>query len=216
MRFQYGGPAVSALSLHVTESVATIALLKGVRPQRRADQMPARVTADGSLWRFHASSVLTGDDILVVAPTEGTGRWIREVGAACLEMPFTFAKTDGALHLTVAAGFVILPFEFAWKVTTNFTGGSSSTIGVSSTNIAGSTTKGDLLGGAAGDLAAALTTTLSPNLGTIGTVFDTLAERRKFIKGGDTIRHDRITSAFTTGVGALLLACQIVKNPLAA
>jgi hypothetical protein len=92
------------------------------------------------------------------------------------------------------------------------TGGSSSAIGVSSSKT-GFTTKGDLLGGATGDVAAALTAALSPANGTIGAKMDTVAELHTTLwKAADIIRFDRITSAFTAGSGAVNVVADILTN----
>jgi hypothetical protein len=192
--------------------MATMTTLKAIPADRRVAGMLALVVADGSLWRFHASSALTGDDILVAAPGAGSGRWLRMPGATTLVMPFTFATADAAALLTIPTGCAVYLEEIWWEVTANFTGGSSSAIGVSSakTNFS---TKGDLLGGAGGSEAAALTAAGSPNFGTIGAAFDTLAKRRPALwVAGDIIRHDRITSAFTAGTGNVVAKVNIRKN----
>ncbi len=116
-----------------------------------------------------------------------------EAGATTLQLPVGFATADAAVIFTVPTGkrlFVGRPF---WEVTQAWTGGSSSAIGLSSSNAAYNT-KGDLLGGATGDVLAGLT------VGFKGTIGAKLASNGVVVLvGGDTVRFDRITSAFTAG-----------------
>jgi hypothetical protein len=74
---------------------------------------------------------------------------------------------------------------------------------------------GSLLGGATGDVAATLTATLGSVYapGTIGTDWDTIAKRRCLWKPTDTIRFDRITSAFTAGAGNIIVVADLLRNP---
>ena len=95
-----------------------------------------------------------------------------------------------------------------WKITTGFAGGSSSAIGVAAT---GHTTAGDILGGAAGDVEATLTA--GTKAGTIGAKMDSDAElHAQILPAATTIRLQRITSAFTAGVGAAGLVAELVAN----
>lgn len=188
----------------------TLAALKAVGADDRAHGMQA-VLADGSRWWFHSSSALTADDVLVVAPTAGSGRWLRAVGFALLELAFTFATADAAVLLTVPAGAKLQLLEPAWKSDVSLTGGSSSAIGLSS-NKTGFTAKGALLGGAAGDVAATLVAATTLTMGTIGSGFDTLAKRRVIWEPTETIRFDRITSAFTAGSGKAVVAANVIAN----
>jgi hypothetical protein len=209
----YGDSAARAVSGRIAAPQSTLALLKALAPEQREDGMRATVLADGSSWRFNASSALTGDDILVAAPSSGTGRWLRAEGVALLKIPFTFATSDAAVLLTIPAGCILSLHNFAWDIDTGMTGGSSSAIGVSSSNHTGHTTKGDLLGGAAGDVAATLVaSTADYTAGTIGAAFHTVANRRPAMKAADTLRFDRITSAFTAGAGSVLVFCTIDQN----
>ena len=120
-----------------------------------------------------------------------------------LKLPFTFATADAAVLLTIPTitnGAVGLQIDsLFWEITTSFTGGASSAIGISSTN-ANYNTKGDLLGGASGDVAATLVSTgLTYKGGTIGAKFG--SNGKVVLVAGDVIRFDRITSAFTAGAG---------------
>jgi 3-hydroxyisobutyrate dehydrogenase-like beta-hydroxyacid dehydrogenase len=144
----------------------------------------------------------------VVAPTAGTGVWVRVDTEVDLGFAFDFNKADAAVLYTVPTNAILHVRRGYWKVTTSFTGGASSAIGLSSSNAAYNT-KGDLLGGAAGDVAAALTSGAPVRPGTIGAK----TAAGVFLVGGDTIRFDRVTSAFTAGVGEAHLICDILANP---
>jgi hypothetical protein len=100
----------------------------------------------------------------------------------------------------------LTPEHGYWEVTTGFTGGSSSAIGISSSNSTGHTTKGDLLGGSGGDVAATLVAGYPS-----GTIGADIAAGLMMV-AADTVRFDRITSAFTAGAGAAHLVGFLV-NP---
>lgn len=180
-----------------TASVATLAALKALAATDPAHVQGnvVLVDADGSEWVYSTSSTLTGDDIFVVTPTNAAGRWLRRTGYVDLGLTFTYATADAALLATLPTGARMKVMGGYWEVTTGFTGGSSSAIGVSSSNSTGHTTKGDLLGGSSGDVAATLVAGYPS--GTIGA--DVAAGL--MLVAADTIRFDRITSAFTAGAG---------------
>lgn len=120
-----------------------------------------------------------------------------------LKLPIAFGTADAAILFTVPTltnGAAALQIDsLYWEITTSFTGGASSAIGVSSSNTNFST-KGDLLGGASGDVAATLVSTgVTYKGGTLGTKFG--SNGKIMLIAGDTIRFDRITSAFTAGAG---------------
>ena len=194
-----------------TASVATLAALEAL-----ANDHPAHVhgnqvlvDADGSEWVFHATSALTGDDILIVTPTNATaGRWLRKVGRTTLYLPFTYATADGATLLTVPTGCVLKLDSAHWKITTACAGGSSSAIGVAAT---GHTTAGDILGGASGDVEATLTA--GTKAGTVGAKMDTDLELHSMIfVATNTFTFERITSQFTSGVGSVGLVVDILAH----
>jgi len=124
---------------------------------------------------------------------------------AHLKLPFTFATADAGVLFTVptltnGAAAIKLDSLF-WEITTSMTGGATPAIGVSSSN-AKYSTKGDLLGGASGDLTASLVSTNTYVPGTLGAKFAAAATTGKvFLVAGDTLRFDRIASAFTAGAG---------------
>lgn len=208
---RYGDSAARKVSERICNPVASITALKAIPGDRLANGTRVLVTADGSSWRYSSSCALTGDDILVVEPTSGSGAWLLEPGMVQLKLPFTHSTADAAVLYTIPTGALFKPHEFGWEITTNFTGGSSSAIGVSSTKT-GYTTKGDLLGGASGNVQADLTTALSPTLGTVGANWETIAERRALWKATEIFRFDRITSAFTAGAGNVLVMGHLIAN----
>lgn len=215
MKILYGDLAARLVSERYAAPVATLTELKGIPADRRVHGMQVLVLADGVRWRFHSTSVLTGDDLLVVAPTAGSGVWLRLPGGCDLAIPITFATADTTALLTGQAGMRLAVERLAWEVTADFTGGSSSAIGVSSNVNRGTdfTTKGDLLGGVGGDVAAALTAALGFTAGTIGADMDTLTKTRRLILGPtDVVRFDRITSAFTAGTGFVHVIGNLLKN----
>lgn len=123
--------------------------------------------------------------------------------AVHLKLPIAFGTADAATLCTVPVGLKLRVVTAYWEVTTSFTGGASSAIGVSSDD-ADYATKGDILGGAAGDVAAGLLSTGRVYKGgTVGTKMTaTLPATAVVVVGsGKLIRFDRITSAFTAGAG---------------
>lgn len=191
--------------------VATRAALTAIAAAGRHDGQLVMVQTDGSLWRFVAASSVTVDGAgeLALAPDVGTGRWLRADKACVLKLPIAYTTADAAALCTVPSGMVLrlagMPF---WEVTTGFTGGTNSAIGLSASAIA--TTKGDLLGGASGQLTAVLGTSgVKP--GTIGPLIDTLAEQQAFVLvGADYLRFDRIASVYTAGAGFICVPVSIM------
>jgi hypothetical protein len=139
------------------------------------------------------------------------GRWLRAPGLNNkLSLPFTFATADAAVLLALPAGCYIRPIDFYWTASVPFTGGASSAIGAGS-NLATYTAKGALLGGAGGDVAATLIASAAA-LGTAGSALGTVAGQRLLLGPTNTVRFDRITSAFTAGAGTIELVCDLLKN----
>lgn len=125
-------------------------------------------------------------------------------GDTILAFACDFTKADAAVLYTVPAGIRLQVGRAFWEVTTPWTGGASSAIGLSSSNAAYNT-KGDLLGGAAGDVLAGLTAGFK---GTIGAKAAT--QGVIVLVAGDTIRFDRIVSAFTAGVALAHVPLQLL------
>lgn len=164
------------------------------------------IDADNSQWIYDSGSALTADNILVASPsdTPAAGRWVRKAGIVDLRIPIGFATADAAVLVTFPAAMRFAIREAYWEITTGWTGGTSSAIGISSGTNSACSTKGDILGGATGDVAATLVATGPSNfiLGTAGGKQDTIAHIRACcLIATDTIRFDRITSAFTAGAG---------------
>jgi hypothetical protein len=183
-------------------NVADRATLKAIAAAARYDGQLVMVLTDNSLWRFNASSTAAADgaDELVCVPGAGSGRWIRADKAFIARIPISFANTDNQTIWTVPTGFVLkLTAHPFWDVAVGFTGGSSSAIGVHASD-SGYTSKGDLIGGAAGDVAATLVAGLTA--GTAGGKLDTVAHLQGLLlQAADTLKFDRITSAFNAGSG---------------
>lgn len=186
----------------VAHSVADRTALAAITAASRTNGLVTMLRDDRSTWMFVAASTADEDENqqLVVAPDAGTGRWLRADHSFIMKLAIAFGTADGAALLTVPEGFVLrlagLPF---YDITTSFTGGSSSAIGVA-TDITGYTTAGDILGGAAGDVEAGLAAGIRP--GTVGAKVDTEAERQALVfQEGDVVTFERITSVFTAGAG---------------
>jgi hypothetical protein len=196
-------------------AVTDRAAMKAIAATARFDGMQVLVKTDRSLWVFVAAATqatdgVAGSEHLVAVPGAGTGRWLRLDKSFVASFPFDFNTLDAAALITIPEGFTArLPAFPHWEIAVAMTGGASSAIGVSSSKT-GYTTKGDILGGAAGDVAAGLTAGIK--LGTIGPKLDTLAEwQALLLVEGDTLRFDRITSQFAAGNGfvrvPLLVTC---------
>lgn len=129
---------------------------------------------------------------------EGTNSYVHNGGETVyIRAPIAAATADAEVLYTVPANLSISIQSVLWEVTTAFTGGASSAIGLSS-SLAPHETKGDVHGGAAGDVLATLT--VGFKRGTQGLSF-TAAPNSVVLTAGATIRFDRITSAFTAGAG---------------
>jgi hypothetical protein len=211
----YEGDRLSrSVATRIHLPVASTTDLAAIAADNRATGMMVINTADGSRWVFSGDSAAADtSSTLVVTPAVGSGRWLRMPGSVLLTLPITYATADAAVLLTMPVGSLMLIRKLYWTISTSFTGGSSSAIGVSSSKT-GFSTKGDLLGGASGDVAAAITSALSPANGTIGDKADSVGELHTALwKAADTVRFDRITSAFTAGVGAVNIVADLLANP---
>lgn len=211
------GPAVAGPtggSSGIVATRATRAAVKAIAAANRFDGQLVMVLTDNSLWRFNASSALADDTAqeLALEPDAGTGCWIRADKTFVMKIPVAFGMADGATIETVPEGMALrlagVPY---WEVTTPWSGGSSSAIGISS-NKTGFTAAGAVLGGAAGDVEATLVAGIAA--GTIGTGFDSLAEHQAALfEEGDTLTYEEITSAFTAGAGFVCLPVFLATAP---
>lgn len=165
--------------------------------------------AGGNVYRYVHGNTLAADDIFVIKPNTGGGRLLLAQGqVADLSLPFTFATADAAALATLPAGFALLVQRGYWEITADLTGGASSAIGLSSSQ-APHNTKGDILGGAGGDVAASLTAAIGRTLGTVGAD----VAGGILLKAAATIRFDRITSAFTAGGGNAHVVASVIASP---
>lgn len=134
-----------------------------------------------------------------------SGRTVGLYEPVDLKLAIGFGTADAAILFQLPSDVKLAIERLWWEVTTGFSGGSSSAIGISS-SATGYTTKGDLLGGSGGDVAATLVA--GHKGGTIGTDFG--SNGVIVLPGGSTLRFDRITSVFTAGAGFVrVLARQI-------
>lgn len=187
-----------------------VATLTGLKALAYAfDGQTFQVEADGSNWRYVAASTLTGDDILVATPSTLTGRFLRTDKEVDITAAVAYTTANNAVLYTVPTGFRLGLGVAFWEVTTSFAGGSSSAIGVSSSNT-GLSTAGDVLGGASGDVAATLVSTGAFAKGTVGTKIGTPAA---VIVGGETLKFNRITSVFTSGAGVAHFPVKVLLAP---
>ena len=132
------------------------------------------------------------------------------VGAGVLKLPISYTTTDGEVLFTVPDGHHLRINRAWWNVQTAFTGGSSSAIGIDSSNSAYNTA-GDILGGATGDVEASLGA--GQKGGTVGAKMS--SNQVVVLAPGDTVRFQRITSAFTAGAGYVMLEVTEVGDSLA-
>lgn len=136
---------------------------------------------------------------LIAAFNQGLPFW--------LALPFTFATADATVLFTVPAGGRLYVHRTLWEIAVSMTGGSTPAIGLSS-SATGYTTKGDLQGGASGDLTAALTAGLRP--GTLGAKFG--SNGVVVLPAAATVRFDRVADAFTAGSGFAHLHCSLLPS----
>jgi hypothetical protein len=159
-------------------------------------------------WRWLLGSVAVDASnqlILNAATNPGAGKWVRADPFLNLQFSVNEALADAAVLFTVPAGFRLGIVRFFLEIGVAWTGGTLSAIGVSSNNAAYNT-KGDLMGGSGGDVAANLASGFQ---GTAGTkIAATYATRPPVVLiAGNTVRWDRITDDFTAGNGVLNMAC---------
>jgi hypothetical protein len=205
---------IGAVAFIGSSTVADRAALKALTAAQRFAGQLVVVQDDGSLWRFDGASTLTDDEAqeLVVEPAAGTGAWLRADKAFVMKIPIAYTNTDAEAILTVPAGFALrLTGHSYWEITTAFSGGSASTIGIS-TDIASYDTKGDILGGAAGDSTAVETTGIKA--GTQGAELDdNVGFHAILMAPGKKFRFDRITSAYTEGEGFVRIPVAVATAP---
>jgi len=219
----HGDRAAQLVSQRIAAPVATVAALKAIKePSKRVDGQIVHIQADDTLWQFVLASVVTGDDILAITPDDApsAGRWMRLPGRALLALPLLATTPTGSILLTVPSGSVVAPHDFALKVTRIFTGPNNACIALSSSNHPGHTGVGGFMGSMIATQlnnwfsATANGTGVDFVMGAVASgTFDTVGNKRQWMKGGDTLRLDVIGAPFATGVGQILMACDVLKNP---
>jgi len=207
---KHGDRAAREVSGRIGGTVADRATLALVQKAARTDGQVWIVASDNSRWTFNLASTATDTtQSLAVAPTDGLGgAFLRSDAVVDLKLPFAFGTADATALFTVPTGFKLRIERAYWEIIASMTGGSSSAIGVSSTNAAFNT-KGDILGGASGDVAATLVQTGSPYKG--GTLGAKLGSNGIIVLvAADVLRFDAITSAFTAGNGFVHITGQLI------
>jgi hypothetical protein len=114
-----------------------------------------------------------------------------------LRLPISKDTADAQALFKLPDGVTLALERLWWEITTAFTGGTNAAIGASSDN-ASYNTKGNLLGGAGGDVLATLVQGKAIG-GTVGAKFG--SNGVVVLVPGNVIRFDRIVDAFTAGAG---------------
>lgn len=186
----------------------TLAQLKSAAVDLRNEPDGVEIRLDNGLtYKWVQASTLDGDDMLVVVPSQGIGRFVLAPGSVFdLPVAIDHSVADATDLVTLPPGCMLHIGRCYWEVTTSFTGGTSSTIGISS-DTAPHNTKGDLLGGSGGDDSTTLAAG-DPAPGTVGADY----AGGITLLGGTTVRFDRITSAFTAGAGYAHVVGQVLQN----
>jgi hypothetical protein len=202
-----GSTLFSSGSARIVASPAALQALTSALDGQEFD-----VQSNGQHWRYASASTLTTDAasaLVLTATGIGSGAFIRTDTDVDLKIAIDKTIADATAIFTVPAGFRLQLGLAWWEVTTSWTGGSSSAIGLSSSSSAMST-KGDVLGGASGDVLATLVSTGALAKGTVGAKYGNPAS---IFVGADTIRFDRITSAFTAGAGFAHVPVKVLLAP---
>jgi len=190
-------------------SVADHAALKAVTAAARYAGQVIVTQNDGWSWIFNSTSTAADTtEQLVVAPTAGSGKWLRIGQSIDIKLAIAFGTADAAALFTVPAGFTLEVSRAFWEITTQFAGGTSSAIGISS-DTAPYSTKGDILGGASGDLTATLVSTSKYVPGTLGAKY--ASNGLVYLSAGVAVRFDRIASVYTSGAGFVHLECRVIQ-----
>lgn len=222
----HGDAAARLVSERIAKPETNLATLRQIPANKRVEGMVVEILegdARNTFWHWESASTVTGDNILAVNPDDApsTGRWMRSPGRAMLVLPFLATTPNATVLLTVPSNTIIKLDEFAWNVPSLvFTGASNACVGVSSSNHVGHTGVGNFLPSA---VATHLNHWFSPtangtgvafNMGMVASgTFDSHNTKRPWMKGGDTIKLDVVGANFGTGIGSVLMACDILQNP---
>lgn len=223
MKLNYGDHAAQKVSERIGAPVASLTVLKQTPADRRVDGQVFHVMDDDTYWFWNDEAVATGDDVLAVNPNDApsTGRFMRMPGAAILKIPFYATTPDATVLVTVPSNSILQPLEFGVAVSRIFTGAANLAVGLSSSNHAGHTGAANFAGSCTATLlnhvfsATAAGTGVQFQMAPIASgTWDSYANTRRWMKGGDTFRHDAMGgSVFGTGIGQWLVACNILSNP---
>lgn len=222
MKLLYGDSAARLVSQRVAEPVASITVLKQTPADRRVAGQVVHILDSNTAWQWAEDATCSGDDVLAINPNDApsTGRWMRMPGLALLALPFLATTPDATNLLTVPSGTVLEPIEFGVRVSRIFTGASNAMVGLSSSNHPGHTGAANFAGSAVAThlnhqfSATACGTGVDFRMAVIASgTWDSYANQRAWMKGGDTFRHDAKGSNFGTGVGEWLVSCNILQNP---
>lgn len=188
--------------------VANAAELAAIEAKYRSNGQIANMGGKLVQWLDAATDTDATDNLIIEADdAPSAGAWCVMPGQFVdIPLAFTFSTADAAVLYTTPAHSKILIAQAYWEIAVSLTGGSSSAIGLSS-GATGYTTKGDVHGGASGDVAASLTAGTRP--GTAG------AKKAAgiLLPGGSTILYDKVTSAFTAGSGNVHVCALVLANP---
>lgn len=124
-----------------------------------------------------------------------------------IKIAVDYTLADATVLFTVPFRSVMIPDSAFVEVTTGFTGGTSSAVGISSSQTA-YTTKGMLMGGSAGLLTAVIGTATIVR-GTQGTGI-TASPNVIVLEKGATIRWDLIASQYAAGAGFIHMAFRVI------
>ncbi len=146
-----------------------------------------------------------------------TGKWNRNAYAHgpgqknansfSVKLPINKDTADAAVLYKTPSGQRMLIEQVLWEVTTPFTGGTSSAIGLSA-NVAPYTAAGSIHGGASGELAAGLTAGI--RRGTLGTGLSA-APNALVLEPETELRFNRIASQFAAGAGFVHVIGRIIE-----
>ena len=192
------GQVINGTWTRNSDSAASAADLKSLASADLISGSEWTVGPNGLRYIWSTTSTLADDAFAVLQPTDApaAGRWLLRAGQTVdLVLPVTFATADVAVLYTLPTGCRLQIVSSFWEVTLAWTGGSSSAIGVSSSN-AGMSTAGDVLGGASGDVLATLVATGAFAKGTVGAK---IGKPAASLSPGETLKFNRITSAFYRG-----------------
>ncbi len=200
--------AALANSFHAPAADRTA--LKAIAAAARANGMFCLVLSDMSTWMFSAAATATdASENMVATPAAGTGAWLRQDKTVALSLPILFSTADAVALFTTPLGCNLHVRKAWWDIATTFAGGAVSAIGLSS-SVTGFSTKGDILGGAGGDVTATLVSTNTRMVGTVGGTL--ISTSRLNLIAADTIRFDRITSIYTSGAGNARVLVDVIAN----